>query len=93
MRALCLGCLKKHPQAPFGERLRAFRLAAGLTLEELAKRARTTAIWLTQCEYGAVAARWDIMRGLIGVLGVGLVTLGLEPKPKRQPRPSHPDTR
>jgi hypothetical protein len=33
---LCLNCLAKWPDAPFGERLRAFRLARGMTTDELA---------------------------------------------------------
>jgi DNA-binding XRE family transcriptional regulator len=37
--ALCLNCLAKRPDAPFGQRLKAFRLAAGLTKAQLADRA------------------------------------------------------
>src|SRR5436309_1580357 len=38
-RVYCLDCLAKHPEAPFGEHLKAFRLAAGLHQAELADRA------------------------------------------------------
>jgi len=34
----CLACLAKHPKASFRQRLKAYRLAAGLTLAALAKR-------------------------------------------------------
>lgn len=37
--ALCLPCLAKRPGAAFAERLKAYRLAAGLTRPELARRA------------------------------------------------------
>jgi transcriptional regulator with XRE-family HTH domain len=38
-RALCLGCLRQRPGAPFGQRLRTHRLAAGLTRTDLARLA------------------------------------------------------
>jgi hypothetical protein len=41
---LCLACLAKHPQAKFGQRLKALRLAAGLTLTALERRARSLGI-------------------------------------------------
>jgi transcriptional regulator with XRE-family HTH domain len=37
-QALCLPCLGRTPAAPFGQRLKAYRLAAGLTRSELARR-------------------------------------------------------
>jgi hypothetical protein len=37
-KALCLPCLGRPPAAPFGQRLKAHRLAAGLTRSELARR-------------------------------------------------------
>jgi transcriptional regulator with XRE-family HTH domain len=37
-QALCLPCLGRAPAAPFGQRLKAYRLAAGLTRSELARR-------------------------------------------------------
>src|SRR5438874_13471807 len=36
--ALCLGCLRTQPEAPFAQRLQALRLAAGLSRTELAAR-------------------------------------------------------
>src|SRR5262245_11533584 len=40
--ALCRTCLAKTPEAPFGQRLKALRLAAGLTKAELARQAGIT---------------------------------------------------
>jgi transcriptional regulator with XRE-family HTH domain len=37
--ALCLACLERTPGAPFGRRLQALRLAAGLTQTQLNRRA------------------------------------------------------
>jgi transcriptional regulator with XRE-family HTH domain len=82
MKAFCLDCLAKHPEAHFGERLRAFRLAAGLNVRELARRARIGRTWVSAYETGHCSPRWDTIVRLIRVLGTGLVTLGLEkPKP------------
>jgi transcriptional regulator with XRE-family HTH domain len=81
MRALCLKCLARHPEAPFSERLRAFRLAAGLTFSELALRASIGSPWLSAYESGSRMPRRGTMARLIRVLGIELVTLGLE-KPK-----------
>jgi transcriptional regulator with XRE-family HTH domain len=36
--ALCLTCLRKRPDAPFAQRLKALRLASGLSRAELAER-------------------------------------------------------
>jgi transcriptional regulator with XRE-family HTH domain len=85
-RALCLDCLAKHPEATFGERLRAFRLAAGLTVQELASRIGSTPGWLTRCEHGHARPGWSTIAGMIRELGTGLVTLGLEGKPKKRQR-------
>jgi transcriptional regulator with XRE-family HTH domain len=50
-RALCLPCLHNSPHAPFGQRLKALRLAAGLTQGELAARVGVTPSCL--CVYEA----------------------------------------
>jgi transcriptional regulator with XRE-family HTH domain len=34
----CLACLRQHPEAPFGERVKAARLAAGFTQRQVAKQ-------------------------------------------------------
>jgi len=51
-KVLCLPCLGKSPQAPFGQRLKALRLAAGLTQGELAKRSGVTPSCLCMYEAG-----------------------------------------
>ena len=45
-QTLCLICLAKGPQASFGQRLKAFRLAVGLTRKELADLASPAGIVL-----------------------------------------------
>ena len=76
-RPLCLGCLAKHPDAPFGVRLKACRLAAGLTAEQLAARSGVPAHAIRSVERGACWPRWGRVARLIRALGPDLVTLGL----------------
>jgi DNA-binding XRE family transcriptional regulator len=38
LSAWCLACLRRHPEATLGERVRTFRLAADLTQRQLAKQ-------------------------------------------------------
>ncbi len=73
----CLPCLAKHPKATFGERLRAYRVAAGLTRKELARRAQLP-IHVVEYYDGGKSGdpQWSKVRRLALVLGVGL--LGLE---------------
>ncbi len=75
--ALCLRCLAQRPQAAFAQRLKAFRLAAGLTKAELAERAGLREQALRQYEDGGREPRWRQLVLLVRVLGPGLVTLGL----------------
>lgn len=75
--ALCLPCLKRHPEAAFADRLKAFRLAAGLTKAELAGRAGMTPAVLRNYERGVREPRWRHLVRLVRVLGPGLVTVGL----------------
>ena len=77
--ALCLDCLAKVPSAPFGERLRAFRLAAGLTVGELAGLVGVTASALHWYERDRrLRLPWGLLLKLTGVLGVALLSLGME---------------
>jgi transcriptional regulator with XRE-family HTH domain len=71
--AYCLACLARHPEAGFGERLRAHRLAAGLTLEALAGRVGGYRKSLSAYERGRKVPRWRALVKLVRVLGVGLV--------------------
>ena len=75
--AYCLACLAKHPGASFGQRLLACRVAAGLTLRQLAARTGTTFQQLNGYEQDVVSPAWDTLAKQIRVLGPGLVTLGL----------------
>jgi DNA-binding XRE family transcriptional regulator len=76
--ALCLPCLARRPQAPFSQRLRAFRLAAGLTRNELARASGVAAGSISDYEEGRREPKWRQMAKLIRALGAGLVTLGLD---------------
>jgi transcriptional regulator with XRE-family HTH domain len=73
--ALCLRCLADRPDATFGQRLKAHRLAAGLTLKELARRADLRYQNLSAYERG-VEPNWRALVRLVNVLGTDLVTLG-----------------
>jgi transcriptional regulator with XRE-family HTH domain len=75
--ALCLACLARQPEANFAERLKAFRLAAGLTKRELADRSGLGYEMLRHYERGTREPRWPQMVLLVRVLGPALVTLGL----------------
>jgi len=76
-QALCLPCLGSRPEVPFGARLKAFRLAAGLMKAELADRVGVSPMTIHYYETGAREPRWSQMAPLVRVLGPGLVTLGL----------------
>jgi DNA-binding XRE family transcriptional regulator len=75
--AVCLRCLARRPGAPFAQRLKSHRLAAGLTKAELAKRAAMTHNTVRHYESGAREPRWKHLARLVRVLGSGLVTGGL----------------
>jgi DNA-binding XRE family transcriptional regulator len=74
---LCLACLERRPDAPFGRRLKACRLAAGLTVEQLADRSGVPAPAIRAVERGACWPRWGRLARLIRALGPELETLGL----------------
>jgi transcriptional regulator with XRE-family HTH domain len=71
--AYCLGCLARHPEASFGERLKAHRLAAGLTVEALGKRVGVPHKPVCDYERGRMVPQWRALVPLVGVLGLGLV--------------------
>jgi transcriptional regulator with XRE-family HTH domain len=77
-QALCLRCLASRPDAPLGTRLKAFRLAAGLTKAELAKQVGLTGMAIHLYEANTREPRWRQLMPLLRVLGPGLVTLGLK---------------
>jgi DNA-binding XRE family transcriptional regulator len=75
--ALCLDCLGKHADAPLADRLRAFRLAAGLTQGQLDERAGLPRGTINRYERGKGRPSWEDIVVLARVLGAGLLTLGL----------------
>ncbi len=84
--ALCLNCLGAR-QAPFAERLRAYRLAAGLTQDELAQRSGLSATSVWQYEQGEAVPRAGTLARLVEILGSGLAppaTAAVRARPPRQ---------
>jgi hypothetical protein len=69
----CLGCLARHPEATFADRLKAHRLAAGLTLMGLAERIGVPHQRVCDYECGRRFPQWRALAKLVGVLGMGLV--------------------
>jgi transcriptional regulator with XRE-family HTH domain len=67
----CPRCLSSR--ARFVERIRSYRLAAGLTRAELARRSGVSATLLRQYECDITHPRLDKLTRLIGVLGIGMV--------------------
>jgi transcriptional regulator with XRE-family HTH domain len=78
---LCLACLGRHPEAPFADRLRAFRHAAGLTQRQVAERAGLPKATVGCYEQGRSEPGWPEVVALLRALGPGLLTLGLEMPP------------
>ena len=69
----CLDCLARHPEATFGQRLKAHRLAAGMTLRDLSRRIGIGRTQLSRYERGAAFATWPSLVKLLQVFGVALV--------------------
>jgi transcriptional regulator with XRE-family HTH domain len=70
----CSDCVAADPAAPFAERLRALRLAAGLTQEELAARVGRTHATVSDYERGRRRPRPDLLAALARVLGPGVLS-------------------
>jgi hypothetical protein len=84
-KALCLPCLARHPEESFAEHLRSFRIAAGLTRQELARRTRLSAGRLASYESGfARTTSWADQVRLFQALGVRLVVNGTPPKKRKK---------
>ena len=71
--ALCLDCLHQRPLTPFGQRLKALRLSAGLSPSELAKRAGLAPGSLRSYEEDERLPRRSTVGRLVRVLGGGLL--------------------
>jgi transcriptional regulator with XRE-family HTH domain len=69
----CLRCLDKSSAVPFGQRLRACRLRAGLMQRELADRCDLARATIGAYERGAAEPSATALRRLVRVLGPGLV--------------------
>src|SRR5207253_6633649 len=75
-RPLCLRCLARMPDPTFGERLRALRLAQGLSRARLAEAAGVPATVIRAHERNEVRSpRYDTLVKLARVLGPMLVGL------------------
>jgi hypothetical protein len=66
----CLTCLGKRPGATFGQRLKAHRLAAGLTLTALEQHSGVHLSLISDYECGRREPKWQTLAKLIRVLGV-----------------------
>jgi transcriptional regulator with XRE-family HTH domain len=71
--AWCLTCLRQHPKAPFGERLKALRLAAGLSQLDLARQTGVGRTPVGRFEAGRGRQTWPVLVALIDRLGLALV--------------------
>jgi DNA-binding XRE family transcriptional regulator len=69
-KALCLPCLAGHAAAGFGQRLKAFRLAAGLLQKELARKAGVWEEMIRRYEQGQFRLRPATLARLARALGV-----------------------
>jgi transcriptional regulator with XRE-family HTH domain len=80
-QALCLDCLAQRPEAPFGQRLKAFRLAAGLTKAELTARCGLSRAAVGRYEGAEILPRTLKALQLAEALGVRPKDLGLKRTP------------
>ena len=89
--ALCLECLGRRAGIPFGRRLKAFRLAAGLTKAELGSRCGLPSSALCKYEGQGVTPYIAAALRLVEALDVSLKALGLDGRPPAGParRPRH----
>jgi transcriptional regulator with XRE-family HTH domain len=71
---LCPGCLGRQPGATFGQRLRACRLAAGLSQGELARRSGIARTAVQNYEQGRWSPRPAPLARLVRVVGPGVAT-------------------
>jgi transcriptional regulator with XRE-family HTH domain len=67
--AYCLGCLAARPESTTAERLLAYRLAAGLSVVELALRSGVGAGRISRFEHGKVRPGHKAVTAILHVLG------------------------
>jgi transcriptional regulator with XRE-family HTH domain len=89
-KALCLDCLAKDPMAPLGDQLRAYRLAAGLTPTELARRAGVLPTTVAYDEEGRARPRPATLARLAAALGAPLADLQAAPPAPGKRAPGRP---
>jgi transcriptional regulator with XRE-family HTH domain len=90
----CVPCLARSPQATFGQRLKAFRLAAGLTRTELARRAGINLAGVLQYEDDRFFPRARRHAALARALGLTPEQLGRgAPVPGKRPPGRPPKVR
>jgi transcriptional regulator with XRE-family HTH domain len=83
--ALCLACLAGNAPAGFPERLKAHRLAAGLSRRQLAHLAGRHRETIAAYEQGKRRPKLDSVRNLAGALGVTPAMLAGNGDPPAQP--------
>jgi transcriptional regulator with XRE-family HTH domain len=66
----------------FGKKLKALRLTEGMTLKQLASKARCTDAYLSQMERGLANPSVMILKNVASALGVTVVDFFLEPRPE-----------
>jgi transcriptional regulator with XRE-family HTH domain len=82
---LCLSCLARTPGATFAQRLRAYRVSAGLSQADLGRKAGVPAPTLSAYELGRHRPRKETLRQLVAVLGEDLAE-GPSERPRGRPR-------
>jgi transcriptional regulator with XRE-family HTH domain len=88
-KALCLPCLKKHPEVGLGQRIQAFRLDRGLMQKELAHHAGVAEDTIRNYEEDLHRARAATQARLARALGVPSEALkpgGPEPRKRTNGR-------
>jgi DNA-binding transcriptional regulator YiaG len=69
-RAVCLDCLARRGKAPLGERIKAARIAAGLTVPRLARLVGLTVATVSRYESGRRCPSRKALERLADVPGV-----------------------
>src|SRR5205085_3058532 len=64
---LCLSCLGRRPDASFGQRLKAFRMAAGLTQTALSEKSGVAQVTISGYEQRRLGPQWHNLIRLVRV--------------------------
>ena len=79
----CLDCLRERPHIPFAVRLKAFRMAAGLTQAKLARKAKLPPARIRAYERGHAEPKWRNLVKLMNALGTGASYPGVRGERRR----------